>query len=888
MPKSRRGKKGLSVYSNLSTRRKANKDAAARRKAEYLASLPKHPVKRFFYRLHPKRFFGYWFSRQGAIMALKIAGVGTLVMLLLFGALFAYYRRELDSIRPGDLSKRVQTTVTTYTDRNGVVLWEDKGDGDYKLVVDSKDISKYMKDATVAIEDKDFFKHGGFSPTGILRAALNNSSGSGGTQGGSTLTQQLVKQVFLSDEAQDRGLSGIPRKIKEVILSVEVERMYTKDQILTLYLNESPYGGRRNGVESAAQAYFGKSAKDLTLPEAALLASIPQSPTQFNPWSTDSDSIKALLARKDTVLTYMAEQGYVTKKEADDAKKVPILDTVKPESDMYVGMKAPHFVQMVKSELTNELGAKVMGEGGLTIKTTLDWRAQQIVDKAIDDLFSDATQRSVRARGANFDNASATLVDAPTGQILALRGSRAYDYPGYGSVNVADSYLQPGSSVKPFVYSALFEQKSGVNYGAGSILSDDPLPQSVYKTAEGTSVQNFDGKFEGAIPIRNALPESRNIPAIKALLANDKANGDGATIKTIQRLGDKSYCSQGQEQTVGPAAALGGCTLKQIEHANSFATIARMGVYKPVSDVLEVKNAQGQTIKQWKDEGKQVIDPQVPYIIADILSDDKARSRSYGYGAVGLNVTGVKTGAKTGTSNIGKYSKDLWINSFSPKDALSVWVGNNDPSKPIGVALSSILGPTINTIQHDVHYNVFEPDGTWKPGDWFAKPAGVQTLTVNGRSDLFPSWYKQSSASTGEKITFDRVSKKKATDCTPEAAKIEVTVQKTVDPVTNKATYINTDGYDATATDDTHNCSDIAPFVNSITISGGKITASVTQGTNPLQSIEFKVNGAVVDTVSASSSGSYSVNYTASGSKDVTVTVTDSAYYTGTLSKSSH
>ena len=883
MPKSRRGKKSLSVYANLSNRRKANKDAAARRKAEYLASLPKHPVKRLLYRLHPKRFFAYWFSRQGAIMALKIAGVGALVIALLFGALFAYYRRELDAIRPGELSKRVQTTVTKYTDRNGVLLWEDKGDGDYKLVVDSKDISKYMKDATVAIEDKDFFKHGGFSLTGILRAAVSNSGGSGNTQGGSTLTQQLVKQVFLADEAQNRGLSGIPRKIKEVILSVEVERMYNKDQILTLYLNESPYGGPRNGVESAAQAYFGKSAKDLTLAESALLASIPQSPTRFNPYASDSDSINALIDRKNTVLNYMADQGFVSRSEAEAAKKVAILDTVKPEESRYTNIKAPHFVQMVKSDLEAKLGKKVMGEGGLTIKTTLDWRAQEIVDKAVDDLFSSTTMAQNARRGAKFDNASATLVDVQTGQILALRGSRAYDYPGYGSVNVANSYLQPGSSVKPFVFAALFEQKTGVNYGAGSILSDDPLPQSVYKTAEGTSVQNFDGKFMGAIPIRNALPESRNIPAIKALFANDKVNGDGATIKTIQKLGDKSYCSQGQEKTVGPAASLGGCGLKQIEHANTFATLARMGVYKPVADVLEVKNSQGQIIQQWKDEGKQVIDAQIPYIIADILSDDRARSRSYGTGAVGLNVTGVKTGAKTGTSNIGKYSKDLWINSFSPKAALSVWVGNNDPSVPIGNALSSILGPTINTIQHDVHYNVFQPDGTWKPGDWFTKPAGVQTLSVNGRSDLFPSWFKQSSASTGEKITFDRVSKKKATNCTPAAAKLEVTVQKTTDPVTNKTTYVSVDGYDATADDDAHKCDDVRPFVTTVSTPGNKIRANVTKGTFNLQTVEFLVDGQSVGSVNATASGTYEIEYSGSTTgKSISVIVTDAGYYSAT------
>jgi penicillin-binding protein 1A len=232
MPSNKRSNKALNVYANLNNRRRSNKDYRARRKAEYLATLPKHPVKRFAYRLHPKRFFSYWFSREGGIMALKIAGVGILLMVLMGGALFAYYRRELDAIRPSEINKRVQTTVSRYYDRNGKLLWEDKGDGDYKLVIKSEDIANHMKQATIAIEDKDFYKHAGFSFSGILRAALSNVKGDGATQGGSTLTQQLVKQVFFADEANNRGLGGIPRKIKEVILSVEVERMYNKDQIL--------------------------------------------------------------------------------------------------------------------------------------------------------------------------------------------------------------------------------------------------------------------------------------------------------------------------------------------------------------------------------------------------------------------------------------------------------------------------------------------------------------------------------------------------------------------------------------------------------------------------------------------------------------------------------
>jgi penicillin-binding protein 1A len=283
--KSKKPTRRVSVYSNLARKHRTKRDQKARRKAEYLASLPKHPLKRITYRLHPKRLAAFWFSKHGLYTFLKLVGAGALILLLLAFALFSYYRKDLDAIRPGSLSQRVKTTVTTYYDRNGKVLWEDKGNGDYTLVVDGDKISPYMKQATVAIEDKEFYSHGGVSVTGLVRAALSNASGNS-TQGGSTLTQQLVKQVFFPpDEAQQRGLAGIPRKIKEMILAIEVERMYNKTQIIDLYLNESPYGGRRNGVESAAQTYFGKSAKDLTLAESALLASIPNQPGLYDPYN---------------------------------------------------------------------------------------------------------------------------------------------------------------------------------------------------------------------------------------------------------------------------------------------------------------------------------------------------------------------------------------------------------------------------------------------------------------------------------------------------------------------------------------------------------------------------------------------------------------------------
>lgn len=872
---SRRKPSALRVYSNLSARRKQKADAKSRRKAEYLATLPKNPVKRFLYRLHPKRLAAFWFSREGGILALKIAGVSLILLAILIGGLFAYYRHELNAISPQELAKRVQTTVTRYYDRNGVLLWEDKGDGDYKLVVQSNEINDNMKKATVAIEDKDFYKHAGVSPSGILRSVFNNFTG-GDTQGGSTLTQQLIKQVFLADEASKRGINGIPRKIKEIILAIEVERMYNKDQILTLYLNESPYGGRRNGVESASQTYFGKSAKDLSLPEAALLAGIPQEPGLFNPYNVDGH--KALLDRQHEVLDKMAEQGMISKKEADDAKKVAILDTIKPEAP--ITAKAPHFVQMVKTQLEQELGTAVVGRGGLTVKTTLDYRAQEIVESAMSQLFASSLPRS-----ANFDNGAVTVVDVKTGQVIAMQGSRDYNYPGYGKVNATQAFIQPGSSIKPFVYSSLFKQKSGENYGDGSIIPDTPIPQSMYKTDDGQSVQNFDFKFKGNIPIRSALAESRNIPAIKAMYLNDKASGNGDTINTIHALGDKSYCTDGVDKQVGLGAAIGSCGLKQIEHVNTFATLARGGIYKPVATVLEVKNGQGQILKQFKDDGgKQVIDPQIPYLLEDILSDDAARAPSFGRGASGLNVPGVKTATKTGTSNLGSKSKDLWMNSFSPAVAMSIWVGNHD-TRAMSNALSSVVGPTVNKIVGPIHTQIYQKEGKWKPGDWFTRPAGIQTLNVNGRTDIYPSWYQKPQAAAGQQMTFDSVSKKKATSCTPDRAKSVQTVQVFKDPVSGQQTLSAPDGYDATADDNVHHCDDVKPFVSvaASATGGNKVSISVTvnQGTNGLQSLVVSADGNQIASQPVSAPGTYTFTNTFSspGSHKISATIIDSALY---------
>jgi membrane peptidoglycan carboxypeptidase len=855
----------LSVYSNLSKRRKVKKDSETRRQAEYL---PKHPVRRLLHRMHPKRFWAYWFSKKGVFMALKVFGVAVLLMALLVGGLFAYFRKDLDQIRPGEIDQRVQSTVTTYLDRNGKLLWEDKGDGNYKLVVPSEDLNENLKNATVSIEDRNFFRHSGVSITGTARAAFNNFTG-GSTQGGSTLTQQLVKQVFFADEASDRGISGIPRKIKELILSVEIERMYNKDQILTLYLNESPYGGRRNGAESGAQTYFGISAKDLSISQSALLASIPQNPSSFDPYNVAGHV--GLINRQHEVLDAMREEGYITQKESDAAKEEPILDTIRPLASQYSGIKAPHFVQMVRAELEGELGKATVGKGGLTVTTTLDIRVQDTLQTAMTDMF-----KSYVPAYAGFTNGAATVADTRTGQIIGLVGSRGFDYPGFGQDNAATAYIQPGSSIKPLVYSQLFEQKpdSEQNYGSGSILKDEPI-DAIY----GAQLQNADRRFLGDVTIRTSLATSRNVPAVKAMVINENTE-EGSTIATIRDMGAASYCTQGADQLAGLSMAIGGCGLQQVDLVNAYASIARGGVYKPQSSVLEVKNSSGESLKNWADvEGEQIIDPQSAYVIDDILSDPNAASALGNY--AGRSIPGVKTATKTGTSDKGGNAKDLWMMSYSPAVTMGVWLGNPDTTI-LKNGTSSLGSPIIASVMEYTHKEVYAPQGLWKSGDWFAQPSGIQRIG----NEVYPSWWNKSQGLSNAELTFDRVSKKKATSCTPDGAKETINVVKSIDPVTKKDIYRNVpSGYDATKDDDTHNCNDAIPIIGAIDLTTPEsVTVTVTPGkfSLPASGVTIKLKG---NSLPVTKSGNtYTATYTGTvpASGEVSVTAIDSGYYTVT------
>ena len=828
----KKGGKDMNVYSSLSYRHKAKKEAKARKDAEELSRLPKNPVKRFFAKLHPKRVAKFVFSKRGLFFFLKTIAAVILLGIITIGGLFLYYKKDLESIHLDEM--KVSESVNTYLDRNGNVLWEDKGDGDYRLVVDGENISRYMREATVAIEDRNFYNHKGIDFVGITRAAWSILTGQG-VQGGSTLTQQLIKQVYFSDEAASANRGGLARKVKEMILAIEVEKMYSKEQIITFYLNESPYGGRRNGVESAAQAYFGKSAKDLTLAEASLLAAIPNNPAVLNPYNTYGN--EALIARQRKTLDVMCEMGYITEQERDEAKAVNILDTIRPETGQYENIKAPHFVLEVKKQLEEKYGMKTMRAGGFTIKTTLDIRAQGMAEAAV-------------AEGAKYtymnksDNLALSSVDVETGQVIAMVGSIDWNRDVYGELNAATSDLEPGSTIKPILdYGPLFMQRDGQNYGPGSILKDENIDKLYCGGYSGSCMlRNASNKFNGNITIRKSLGNSLNIPAVKALYINGIEN----SLEIAHKLGDVSYCAN--SENYGLAIGIGsGCTVKPIEHANAFASISRGGVYKPLAYVLEMKNSSGDIIEKWKDtEGERVYDAQVAYMLESILSDASARTITFGSQATsfGFNVNGVVTGSKTGTTTTSNanVTKDSWMASFSTAIATTVWNGNHDGS---GLSSSSnyVVRKVVSAYMEPVHKELYASEGKWKSGDTWDKPSGIQNLTVNGQKDIWPSWYNsKTSGVTKETLVFNSVNKKKATACTPESLKESIEVSVMTDPVSESKIYSGLpDGYDEKADDD---CAYVIPTVAISGYSGGKLVFGAVKGSAGLNSyIVYKKTG---------------------------------------------
>ncbi len=841
----------------------------------YLKNAPEGRIKRILWRLHPKRVAKYWFSKRGGKMMLKLGAAGFIVLVVASFGVYAYFRSELPN--PDEVNSKVLAENTRFYDRTGkTLLFELSGDQN-RRIVKFKDMSPNIKEATIAIEDQDFYQHGGFSLRGITRAFINNALGkTGSVQGGSTITQQYVKNSFLTKE------KSYTRKIKELILSVELERIYSKDEILNLYLNEIPYGGTIYGVESAAQNYFDKSAKDLTVDEAAFLASIPQQPGLYNPCDQSRFTKDQFLVRQDRVISNMKKTGDIDAKQAKDATEADTLSRVNCSFNPYKDAIAPHFVDEVQKQLLETYGQALVRQGGLEVKTTLDLPTQTLAEKTVKDFLP-------LVDSVGGDNMALTAGDQRNGQIMAMVGSREYGYKDYGSYNAATALRQPGSSFKPYAYAELFETGK---WGPGSTLYD------LKTDFNGYVPLNFNEKqFNGAIPIRRALGQSLNIPAVKALHIAGIDN-------VIAQAKSQGISSLNDRERYGLAIVLGAGEVKLSDMVTAYGSFATNGVHYDQTYILKVTNSKGEVLQENnKQPGKRVLDDQVAYLIGDMLSDRSVRAGVLN----GLkNNVAVKTGT---TSDV----KDFWTMGYSDYITAGVWVGNHD-NKRMGYRQSSLsIAPIFVSFMNDIH-----AQNGWEGKD-FEKPKGLKQVTLDldtgkiptsggGKktTDLFPSYYTPGKVESKQQFVIDTVSGKLATDCTPANTREQVSSNgidaeiPSSDPM--YASWLKPirawaasrgraagggGGASANASekDDIHKCDDTKAAISSISatdIGGGRyrLTATVSQGTHALESVNFSVDGAQVGATNASGSGAFSIETNLTGgSHNVSVKVVDKAKY---------
>lgn len=606
-----------------------------------------------------KKLFG---SRKNRLYYLSLLAtallVFTVVGVLFVGILFLWYAKDLP--RP-DKVRRLEGLSTVILDRNNKKLYDIYED-ENRIPVKLADIPKYLREATIAIEDKQFYKHQGLSSTGFIRAMVNIFVYRN-LQGGSTLTQQLVKTVLLTSERT------LPRKIKEAILSLQIERKYSKDEILQMYLNEVPYGGTAVGVESAAQYYFGKPVRELGLTESAFIAGLPQSPSAYSPFT---GSEEAYIWRTEQVLRRMREDGYISKtQEKESAQRVRNLQFASSTGSL----KAPHFVEYVKKLLIDEFGADRVDAGGLQVVTTLDWdlqeKAQEIVATEVD-----------KVRKLKVSNGAAVVIDPNTGEILAMVGSRDYmatDSAGLKFNVVTQGLRQPGSAIKPITYATALKK----GYTASTLLMDveTKYPSGVEGEPE-YNPKNYDLKYHGPTQMRFALGNSINTIAVKlsALV------GVQEVLETAYDMGiDSLEPTRENLSRLGLSLTLGGGEVTLLDLTSAYGAFAAGGLSQPTFAISKVTDVNGKVIYEHKSvKPKQVLPAEVAYIISHMLSDNEARKLVFGTRSY-LVVPGRTVAVKTGTTDD---KRDNWTVGYTSSRAVGVWVGNNDNS-PMNPSLAS-------------------------------------------------------------------------------------------------------------------------------------------------------------------------------------------------------
>ncbi|MBA7496106.1 Biosynthetic peptidoglycan transglycosylase [subsurface metagenome] len=647
---------------------------------------------------------------------------------------FAYYSKDLPN--PEKISERQIIQSTKIYDRTGEVLLYDIHGEERRTIISFDEIPQHVKNATIVSEDDDFYHHFGLDFKGIIRAFIANLRGKRISQGGSTITQQFVKNAILTPERT------LTRKIKEAILSIGLELKYSKDEILGFYLNQVPYGSNAYGIEAAAMTFFEKHARELTLAESALLSVLPRATTYYSPYGSRPEELKA---RQKDILDRMANFGYITHEQAKQAKEEEVNFNPKAKN-----IKAPHFVMYVREYLDERYGRDFVEKGGLKVYTTLDWDLQKLAEIIISEI-SDYNMKT-----HNAHNAALVSIDPKTGQILAMVGSK--DYFGESSpedcasgetrtclfdpnVNVTIRPRQPGSSFKPLAYATAFKK----GFTPDTIIFDletefvaEGVEEKSYKP------QNYDEKFRGPVTFRKALAQSLNVPSVKVLYLA----GVHDTINTAEDLGITTLKDRSR---YGLSLVLGGGDVTLLEETAAFAVFAAEGIKHPTVSIMKIENGDGDIVEEYKDESVKVLDEQITRLVTDILSDEETRAPVFGSHSK-LYLGERPAAAKTGTTQ--EYW-DGWTVGYTPSLVTGVWAGNNLPTTMEKGAGIYVAAPIWNEFMKRAYEeNYFDlPEKI----EEFTKPEPVETdkNVLNGK---FASEVR---------LKIDKVSNKLATEYTP-------------------------------------------------------------------------------------------------------------------------
>ena len=581
-------------------------------------------------------------------------------------------------------------------DRHGNLLADVGEQGDHRIVVPLSYVSPNVINATIAIEDHSFYSNNGVDFGAVLRAALADYSHHGIKQGGSTISQQLVKQVFIGPHPDN----SLQRKVKEAALALELNRRYSKSQILEMYLNTIFYGSQTYGIEAAARSYFQTNAHDLNLAQASMLAGLPQAPTQYNPLV----NLPAAKKRQHDVLTAMVDNHFITQKEADAAYAAKL--DIHPPINHF---EAPYFVDYVLKQLRLQYNIVPGDRRGYRIYTSLDLNLQHLAEQVVRD------QIAQKGNYYNFHDAALVSMDPKTGEILAMVGGNDYNRPG-GWINMADTLRQPGSTFKIYTYTAAIESR---RFNMITPILDAPL---VFPTWGGTSgfepyiPLNYDLRYHGVLPLKMAMGNSLNIPAVKTELRVGIQN----VLSVARRMG-VTHLTQ-PDQNYSLSLTLGGYEVTPLDMATGVSTLATLGVRHMPAPVLSIKDATGRDVFTYdpSTNAYQAISPEVAFIIGSIMSDDRNRCMEFGCHG-DLTLPGRHVAAKTGTTQA---FRDNWTIGFTPTLATAVWIGNPD-NTPLSHNSTGIVGAA------PIWHKFMQQALAGTPDQWYAKPAGVHQIGNN-------------------------------------------------------------------------------------------------------------------------------------------------------------